>query len=205
MRATAAPIDLDRASALRPLLLAGAALGLVFFGGLGGWAATAPLAGAVVAPATVAPEGHRKVVQHLEGGIIRRLLVHEGERVEAGQPLVLLDDTRARAEASGLEAQLYAARAALARLRAEDRGEDAVVFEPALVAAAASEPALAAAMRAEDEQLAARTAALAGQLAVLAQRAEKERGAIPGLEAEIAALTRQAALLDQEIEAVEAL
>ena len=201
----ATPVDLDRASALRPLLLGGLALGLAFFGGLGGWAATAPLAGAVVAPATVAPEGHRKVVQHLEGGIVSPILVREGDRVEAGQPLVLLDDTRVRAEAGGLEAQLHAARAALARLRAEDHGEATVTFEPDLLAAATSDPLLAAAMRAESDQLAARAAALDGQLAVLAQRADKERGAVPGLEVEIDAYTRQAAFLDEEIESVDGL
>ena len=81
-------VDLGRSAALRPLLLAGAAVAVAFFGGLGGWAATAPLVGAVVAPAVVAPVGQRKSIQHLEGGIVREILVREGESVAAAQPLV---------------------------------------------------------------------------------------------------------------------
>src|SRR5688572_27467949 len=83
-------------TALGPPLLAGGLLAGLFFAGFGGWAATAPLAGAAVAPAVVAPEGSRKTVQHLEGGIVRRILVRDGGQVAAGQPLVELDATRAR-------------------------------------------------------------------------------------------------------------
>ena len=121
-------VDLGRSAALRPLLLAGAAVAVAFFGGLGGWAATAPLVGAVVAPAVVAPVGQRKSIQHLEGGIVREILVREGEGVAAAQPLVLLDDTQVRAELRELQAHWHARRAATARLVAESRGLDVVVL-----------------------------------------------------------------------------
>ena len=75
--------DIRPRTSLRPPLLAGTAVALAFFAGFGGWAATAPLAGAAVAPALVAPEGSRKTVQHLEGGIVRRILVHDGSLVAA--------------------------------------------------------------------------------------------------------------------------
>src|SRR3954447_19586829 len=83
-------------TSLRVPLLAGTAIGLSFFAGLGGWAATAPLAGAAIAPAVVAPDGSRKTIQHLEGGIVRRILIQDGSVVAAGQELIELDDRRPR-------------------------------------------------------------------------------------------------------------
>src|SRR3954469_11764116 len=85
-------------TSLKAPLLAGALAAAAFFGGFGGWAATAPRAGAAVPPAVVAPDGSRKTVQHLEGGIVGRILVKDGDAVAAGQPLVELDPTRSRAE-----------------------------------------------------------------------------------------------------------
>ena len=73
-------------TSLRRPLLAGTAVALAFFAGFGSWAATAPLAGAAVAPAIIVPDGSRKTIQHLEGGIVHRVLVRDGERVAAGQP-----------------------------------------------------------------------------------------------------------------------
>ena len=84
-------------SARNPMI-AGFAILLLFFGGIGTWAATAPLNAAVVGDAVVKVEGNRKSVQHINGGIVSELLVHEGDRVAADQVLLVLDDTEARAE-----------------------------------------------------------------------------------------------------------
>src|SRR3954454_23542215 len=65
-------------NSLRLPLLAGGAVAVCFFGGWCGWPAIAPLAGASLAPAVVAPDGSRKTIQHLEGGIVRQILVHDG-------------------------------------------------------------------------------------------------------------------------------
>ncbi len=81
---------------MRELVLAGSALVGIFVIGAGTWAAFAPLESAAVAPGTVAPASHRKTVQHLEGGIIAEILVHDGQEVQAGQTLIRLDDTKAR-------------------------------------------------------------------------------------------------------------
>src|SRR5689334_23956235 len=86
--ATARP-DLRRPTVLGMLVVLG------FVGGFGTWAAVCPLSSAAVAPGSVAVATKRKTVQHLEGGIVREILVREGERVAAGQPLVRLDTTRA--------------------------------------------------------------------------------------------------------------
>jgi multidrug efflux pump subunit AcrA (membrane-fusion protein) len=77
---------------VRGAMAAGFGVIAVFFFGMGGWAAYAPLNGAVVAPAVVKVEGNRKTIQHLDGGIIKQLLVKEGDRVAIGQSLIVLDD-----------------------------------------------------------------------------------------------------------------
>src|ERR1700760_5156170 len=69
----------------------------LFFGVFGIWSLVAPLNGAVVAPAIVKVEGNRKSVQHLDGGIVKQLNVKEGDHVNAGDVLIVLDDTEARA------------------------------------------------------------------------------------------------------------
>src|SRR6266852_920206 len=79
-------------------ILAGLAIVAVFFGGFGTWAVTAPLNSAVVAQGVVKVEGNRKSVQHLEGGIVKQLLVKDGSEVKAGDVLIVLDDSQARAE-----------------------------------------------------------------------------------------------------------
>jgi multidrug resistance efflux pump len=70
----------------------------IVFGGFGLWAVTAPLDSAALAPGTVTVEGHRKAVQHLQGGIVKEILVREGQTVQSEEPLLILDDTQARAE-----------------------------------------------------------------------------------------------------------
>lgn len=93
------------------------AIGLLV--GLGGWAAMAKLAGAVVATGRVVVEGNSKKIQHLSGGIVSEIKVAEGDRVDAGQILLRLSDTIVQANLSIVEntlAQLYSR---CARLRAE--------------------------------------------------------------------------------------
>jgi HlyD family type I secretion membrane fusion protein len=190
-------------NSLRPPLLAGGAVAAAFFVGLGGWAATAPLAGAALAPAVVAPEGSRKTVQHLEGGIVRRILVRDGSAVAAGQTLVELDDTAARAEHAALLAEWRALRAGERRLTAEQAGEaTGLSFPSDLLGAARRDPALAGVLASEADRLATRRAALADQRSVLAERAAQAEAEIQGLEAQIASGRRQLGLIAEEIEGV---
>lgn len=194
-------VSFERAHTLRPVVIAGIAVIAVFFVGIGGWAATAPLRGAAIAPATVAPEGHRKTIQHLEGGIVREILVREGSTVDAGTVLLRLDDTQARAEAAEIEARWYARRAALGRLQAEQAGAAEPLVDPGL--AGSADPAAAAALHAEAQQMRMRREALASQIAVLQRRAAKERETIKGLESSIQGYLRQAELIEEEIRTVE--
>ena len=65
----------------------GSLLLVLTFGGFGVWAFSAPLAAAVISQGTFVATGQNKIVQHLEGGIIKELLISEGDEVEAGQAL----------------------------------------------------------------------------------------------------------------------
>ena len=78
------------------------------FGGFGLWAAFAPLTSAAVAPGVVKVDSYRKTVQHLEGGIVSEILIHEGDAVVQGQPLVRLDDADAEADLNAVGGQIGA-------------------------------------------------------------------------------------------------
>ncbi|WP_340146819.1 biotin/lipoyl-binding protein [Halomonas sp. PA16-9] len=88
----------------------------IALGGFILWSVTASLAVAVVAPGNVSMESFKRTVQHLEGGIVRELLVQDGDKVEAGQPLVVLSDTQVRSQLEIAQSQYYINRAMEARL-----------------------------------------------------------------------------------------
>jgi HlyD family type I secretion membrane fusion protein len=104
--------DAGDAARLKRLMAQGLVPVVMVCAALAAWSLTAPLAGAVIAPAQVKVELNRKTVQHQEGGIVREILVREGQRVRAGEPLVVVGDMRTQAE---LAVQQDALRAALAR------------------------------------------------------------------------------------------
>lgn len=103
------------------------------FGGVVAWGAAAPISGAVVADGIIKVDTNRKSVQHYEGGIIKEILVREGEDVEVGQPLVVLQDTDNSAELNILRDTLQGLRAKQARLMAEVSVADQVLFPQELL------------------------------------------------------------------------
>ena len=136
------------------------------FGVLGGWSAFARLDSAVVASGTVTLESSKKIIQHFEGGIIAKILVHEGEHVDQGQILFLLDNTAPQANANAVRNQLDAFLAQEARLVAERDGAEKVTYPPELMDDA-SQPVVKDAISDQDKQFAERHASLAGQIAIL--------------------------------------
>jgi HlyD family type I secretion membrane fusion protein len=113
-----------------PVLIA-VAIGVV-------WSAVAPLSGAVVANARVKAEFNRKTIQHQEGGIVREILVRNGQEVHAGQPLLILSDIRVEADYSLLQDRHLAARARLERVEAEAQLSPRFVPSPDLSKVAAA-------------------------------------------------------------------
>ncbi|MGE5271320.1 MAG: HlyD family type I secretion periplasmic adaptor subunit [Thiohalocapsa sp.] len=177
---------------------AGLAVMALFFGGLGGWAAYAPLTGAVVAPAVVKVEGNRKTIQHLDGGIVKELRVREGDRVVAGQTLIVVDDTQARAAVTMLAQQYDAYRAQQARLLAERDEAAAIAFPPELLERR-GDKLVAAILDAEQKQFTIRRTGLAGQVAVLRQRIEELQEQITAAQAQETSQKEQLRLIRDEL------
>jgi HlyD family secretion protein/epimerase transport system membrane fusion protein len=190
---------------LRRPVRAGALLIGLFFGGLGWWAASAPLAGAAIAPGVVSPDGSRRIVQHLEGGIIREILVRDGSLVRAGDPLIVLEDVQARASFDMLQARFHTLAATQARLLAEQSGAAGVRFPTWLVEATTDDPTALEAMVAQRALFDTRAKALEDKKDILRRRIEQLREEILGLQAQIAADSRQIVLIDEEIRGVEEL
>lgn len=101
---------------------------LVTFGLFGGWATLAPLNGAAYAPGVVTVQTYRKTVQHLEGGIVKDLLAHDGDVVKKGDPIIVLDDAQLRSEFEMTRSQLIASRTMEARLLAERDNLPTIAF-----------------------------------------------------------------------------
>jgi multidrug efflux pump subunit AcrA (membrane-fusion protein) len=101
-------------------LAAGVTIALVI--GLGGWAALTSISGAVIASGAVAVDGKRKVVQHLDGGVIAAVHVKEGASITAGSPIITLDNRELKAELSGLDKEIAARQAQIALIKDELKG-----------------------------------------------------------------------------------
>jgi epimerase transport system membrane fusion protein len=155
---------------------------VLFFVGFGGWAMTAPLNGAVVGEAIVKVEGNRKSVQHLDGGVVKKLHVKDGDRVREGDVLLVLDDTQVRAEFDILSQQYAILRATEARLSAELANHDAIRFPAELVDSV--EPYAKTAIDAQRHEFDSRRAAITGEEQILVHRASQLREQIAGNEAQ---------------------
>lgn len=146
-----------------------------------GWATMTTMERAVLATGQLIPEGRRKTVNLLEPGILRRLLVKEGQVVEAGQPLLQLDVTQAEAQADQARAQFWSGRAKIARLRAEQAEARTLDFPEEVQRAAAGDPAVRVFLEAEQALFEARWQAYEGQVSVqernIAQLQEQINGA----------------------------
>ena len=156
----------DVPRSIRTHVVVGLALLVATFGGFGAWAFGAPLAAAVIAQGTFVATGQNKVVQHLEGGIIKELLVDEGDVVAAGQPLVKLDETLARANKRELFLRRTRLEATVARLLAEYDGARELVF-PADLRARSDDPEVATILDEQRLAFRARRSSLEKDVALL--------------------------------------
>lgn len=192
--------QLDRKS--RRTLFAGISIIGIFFGGFGTWAAVAPLSSAAMATGVVIVEGQRKKVQHLEGGIVKEILIRDGDAVQAQQIIMRLDETRALASRDLLRGQRWQALAMDARLVAEGNLEEDVTFPEELLALQ-DDPKVAKMLSTELTLFETRLEAFKGELKVLAQRIAQSKEQIAGLSAQVKSARRQLELLDEEITAVQ--
>lgn len=173
------------------------AIVLVF--GLGAWSVLASLAGAVIAPGKLRVESNRQVVQHLDGGVVRALLVREGDTVAGGQVLMRLDDRQLLAELAIVEGRLFDAMARSARLEAEQLNAAAPVFDPELLALVPVRPEVAGLVEGQRGLFAARAETIARETEQLRERQTQIGDEIAGAEAQRASLATQLGFIEQEL------
>ena len=153
---------------------------LLVFGGLGTWAALAPLSSAAIGSGVVSVENYRKTVQHLEGGIVREIKVRDGDLVARDQVLLTLDDTQPKAQLELLRGQYFAALAREARLIAQRDGLPRVTFPPELPDAR-NDPRAADAMRVQVQTFSARKQAHDGEATLYQRQIAQLRAKAAGL------------------------
>ena len=170
-------------------------------GGLGGWAATTELSGAVVAPGTLVVDTNVKKVQHPTGGVVGELLARDGDRVEAGAVVVRLDATVTRANLAIVVKGLDELAARQARLEAERDDADALEF-PESLASRSTDPDVARVMAGEQSLFALRHTARHGQKAQLNERVAQLEEEIVGVTGQAAAKAREVELIHRELEGV---
>lgn len=182
----------------------GAISALLLVGGLGFWAATSSLSGAVVAPGHLVVDSNVKSVQHPQGGVVGALNVRNDSVVRAGDVLVRLDDTVAKANLAIVDNGLAELAARRARLIAEREGAAAVQYPPELLERR-GEPEVAQLIEGEDRLFALRRQARAGQVSQLRERIEQFRQEIAGIEAQQESKRKEIKLIDVELKGVEEL
>jgi HlyD family secretion protein len=183
---------------VRSNLLLGIAVTILLVGGIGVWAAATPLAGAVIATGTVVVESSVKKVQHQDGGIVGDILVHEGDRVSAGDVLLRLDETLTRANLQIISQQYDRTLARQARLQAERVGL-AKIKLPESLSSRLNDPQIAAVVSGEQALFESRTKALAGQKAQLRSGEDQLHKQIEGLTAQRKAAENSASLVDKDL------
>ncbi|WP_445621085.1 HlyD family type I secretion periplasmic adaptor subunit [Kushneria sp. Sum13] len=161
---------------------AGIAIVLVAFGIFGGWAMLANLAVAVVATGTVSVESFKKTVQHLEGGIVSQINVDDGDHVEAGDVLMVLDATQARSQYAIARTSWFIASAQEARLMAEQQQLDQLEFPRALIDMAQEKARLQQVLDVQRSLFLSRRQALQGELDGLDEQNQQFREQIAGLQ-----------------------
>jgi HlyD family secretion protein len=166
--------------------------------GLGTWSTYAPLESAAIAIGTVESESSRKTVQHLEGGIIRQILVADGDVVRAGQTLISLEDTKARAEAQSLQGQLWEAMAREARLQAEQHAEEQVSFPASLKMAQNANLMVADILAGQQAIFETRRQVFRSQAAVNSEKRSQVDKEIEGLRAQESAAVRRIEIVREE-------
>jgi HlyD family type I secretion membrane fusion protein len=187
------------ASNARRQIVIGAIIIAVMFFGFGTWAALAPIGSAAIAPGVIVDQIGRQTVQHLEGGIVKQILVREGDQVKAGQPLIRLDETRARAELGLIQGELDLAEATQARLIAERDGLRHLQYPAELLARARTDPHTAAIIADQNKFFKARAAVMSGQKSILQQQIAQYDEQVNGFNAIRNAKVAQLKLVHEEL------
>jgi HlyD family secretion protein len=181
--------------------VAGLALVIFLVVGVGGWAGTAELSGALIAPGSIVVDSNVKKVQHPTGGVIGELRVRDGDRVKTGDVLVRLDDTVTRANLAIVTKGLTELYARKARLESEREGRDQIEF-PAGLLQDAGNADVASVLQNESKLFDLRRSARVGQKAQLRERTAQLQEEIRGIQAQRQAKQEQIEIAKKELESV---
>ena len=193
--------SLNARASIRRHIIVGCAVVAFLAIGLGGWASTAEISGALIAPGSLVVDSNVKKVQHPTGGVVGEVRAHDGDRVKAGDILIRLDETVTRANLAIVTKGLTEFYARKARLAAERDGADTVAM-PKELADRAGDPDVQEALGSERKLFELRRTARLGQKDQLKQRIKQLEEQITGLTAQQDAKTKEMSLIDQELEGV---
>lgn len=183
---------------VKAYLVSGLAIVFILVGGLGVWATTTSIVGAVIGSGVVVVETNVKKVQHPTGGIVGEIHVKNGDRVKAGDLLIRLDETLTRTNEQMISKQLDQLMMREARLKAERDGTE-VITVPAILASRSLEPDVAEIINGEQSLFASRRESKAGQLSQLQERTAQLAQEADGIAAQIQAKTREIKLIADEL------
>lgn len=201
----AAQVQLDyKLMSVKRYVVLGFATLILFVGGLGGWAATTDLAGAVIAPGTVVVASSSKKIQHPTGGVVGQIFVKNGDHVKAGDVLVRLDETVTRAQLQVITKQMDELTGRQARLRAERDDAKEVAFPEELLKRIAT-PSVAQIVSGEKSLFESRTNARAAQKGQLGERIAGLNEEVSGLTSQAEAKAREMVLIGKELDGLETL
>ncbi len=195
-------LDDEPAPSLRRLVLAGFLTIGVAFGGFFGWAFAASLDSASLAPGTIIVDSRRKTITHLEGGILKEILVSEGDRVKAGDVLFRLDDSFARSTLEQLQSQRVGALAKLTRLRAEIDESEFISWPQEIDL---SQPWIVNVVAAEEQLFESRRREHAAKLEILESRITQYQQMAHSLKQQQRSNAHQLAIVREQLDAVRSL
>lgn len=196
-------VSLSKKTWARASLFGWSILGL-FFVLFGGWSFVAPLASAVRAQGTLHVSSEPQIVQHLEGGIVDEILVHEGDTVEKGQILIRMNPLTADASFAQLENRLFALLAERARLEAERDGLAEVVF-PSRIMERQNDPEIASQIERERILFQKQSKSLNDQKKLIAERISQYQTQIDGMADRLQSTQKQIAFVEEELAGVRSL
>lgn len=189
---------------LRPLVMLGVAVLAIYVGGFGAWGAFAPIAGAVIAEGTVVARGQNKAIQHYEGGIVKDIMVREGDRVAKGAPLFALEPTFSEAQLIKLKTEYADMAGRRARLLAERDLLSSIEF-PEKLLEHKDLPEISRILVDQRREFEAKRAKMSADLDVYQQKNKTLAKEIHANEDQVKWLVKQIELVAEEIEAVEKL
>ena len=188
-------------SSLRRNIWAGFIMAGLLAGGVGTWAATTVISGAVIASGQLVVESSVKKVQHPTGGVVGQLLVQEGDHVKQGDVLLRLDATQTNANLGIIIKSIDELTAREARLEAETIGADVIDF-PNSLSSRGGDPIVAKLMKGEAKLFDLRRNSRAGEKAQLRERIEQLKEEIAGLTEQVSAKDNEIAFLEKELAGV---